>query len=76
MGKRNADSNGHESPNKRVKYDSTCTADDTPPADAGQDLVLTRDIVVGTVLTDLNQKRWRVGKPIGYYILMKTIYFF
>lgn len=63
MGKRNADSIGHESPNKRVKYDAA--AQQLPETPDTSDFVLSKELVVGTVLTDLNQKRWRVGKPIG-----------
>lgn len=59
MGKRNADYSIHNAnPHKKCKLDDSLN-------DSDVEFVLTKEIVVGTVLTDINQKRWRVGKPIG-----------
>lgn len=60
MGKRNADASLHNgNPHKKSKLDETLDIL------KNVEFVLTKEIVVGTVLTDLNQKQWRVGKPIG-----------
>lgn len=62
MGKRNADNNTHyESPHKKIKYEMV--VDESPSA--LHDFVLTKEMVDGTILTDLRNKDWRVGKPIG-----------
>lgn len=63
MGKRNADTNLHNAnPHKKCKLDETLNDSD---AAGSAEFVLTKELVVGTVLTDINQKQWRVGKPIG-----------
>lgn len=62
MGKRNADTDAqYESPHKRTKYE---IVDEESPSIV-HDFVLTKDMVDGTILTDLRNKDWRVGKPIG-----------
>lgn len=63
MGKRNADHDMQsESPHKRFKYEAVQLS----PGSLN-DFVLTKEIVDGTILTDLCQKDWRVGKPIGKF---------
>lgn len=37
---------------------------ETPPQ-----FCLTKDLVDGTVLVDLNLQKWRVGKPIGKFVI-------
>lgn len=65
MGKRNADTSLHNAnSHKKCKLDETLNDSD---AVGNVEFVLTKEIVVGTVLTDINLKRWRVGKPIGMY---------
>lgn len=36
--------------------------------------ILSRDLVHGTILTDLAQKRWRIGKPVGKVFHYNTSY--
>lgn len=63
MGKRNADANLHNgNPQKKSKFDESLNETSGSP---NVEFVLTKELVVGTVLTDINQKQWRVGKPIG-----------
>lgn len=63
MGKRNAEHSLDQShleatPLKQKKLDF-----DSPVCN--QEFALTRELVDGTILTDLTKKRWRVGRPIG-----------
>lgn len=64
MGKRNAehalDQSLHDpaTPLKKHKLDF-----DSPVCN--QEFELTRELVDGSILTDLTKKQWRVGKPIG-----------
>lgn len=62
MGKRNADTSLHNANSqKKCKLDETLNDSNA----SENEFVLTKEIVVGTVLTDINHKQWRVGKPIG-----------
>lgn len=68
MGKRNADQSPdhllHESPLKRAKYEAASVFESPI---CNQEFELTREMVDGTILTDLTQTKWRVGKPIGKF---------
>ena len=67
MRKRNAiDSNiQNESPNKKRKSVESDAQLDSSIATLPDDFVLNKELVEGTLLTDLSQNEWRVGKPIG-----------
>lgn len=59
-------------PAKRIKFEHQPIDTESPTNggdDSGccneQEFALSRDLVDGAILTDLMQKRWRVGKPIG-----------
>lgn len=67
MGKRNADkdtTHHSESPHKRSRYESIAAVVEQSPT-IEQEFVLTKELVDGTILTDICQKDWIVGKPIG-----------
>lgn len=51
------------SPERKVKdpNNSSFFEDGSPKPE----YILSRDLVNGTILTDIAQKRWRIGKPIG-----------
>lgn len=70
MGKRNVTADNdiqHDTPHKKAKYNEVAAAD---LSDATlQEFVLTKELVQGTILTDLCQKDWRVGKPIGKHLI-------
>lgn len=53
------------SPERKVKNNSSFFEDDGSPK---PEYILSRDLVHGTILTDIAQKRWRIGKPIGKVI--------
>lgn len=55
-----SDSVGSGSP-ERKHPNNTLLEDGSPKPE----YILTRDLVNGTILTDLAQKHWRIGKPIG-----------
>lgn len=54
------------SPERKVKNpnNSTFYEDDGSPK---PEYILSRDLVNGTILTDIAKKRWRIGKPIGEF---------
>lgn len=63
MGKRNAEhsldqSHLESTPLKQKKLDFESPV-------CNQEFALTRELVDGTILTDLTKNQWRVGKPIG-----------
>lgn len=52
------------SPERKVKNPNSAFFEDGSPK---PEYILSRDLVNGTILTDIAQKRWRIGKPIGNY---------
>lgn len=54
--------NQNSAPAKRIKLEAPLNAS---PSCCDQEFALRRELVDGAVLTDLAQKHWRVGKPIG-----------
>lgn len=58
-----SDSNECSSPERKLKNpnNSSFFEDGSPKPE----YILTRDLVNGTILTDIAKKRWRIGKPIG-----------
>lgn len=68
MGKRNAaDHRNHEQETPYKKQKLLQSPPSSPEEDDGEkpDFELTRDLVDNTILTDLMQKQWRIGKSIG-----------
>lgn len=73
MGKRNATDSLEQSaatpstPQKKQKLQDASlfnlSVTDTPP----QTYTLTKELVEGTVLVDLNLQKWRVGQPVGEF---------
>ncbi|KAL5288668.1 VRK1.2 family protein [Megaselia abdita] len=58
-----SDSQECSSPERKVKNpENSSFFDDGSPK---PEYILSRDLVNGTILTDIAQKRWRIGKPIG-----------
>lgn len=85
MGKRNApESLDHTAavampgtpatPPKRQKLDALVdvkpSMTETPP----QTYTLTKELVEDTVLLDLNLQKWRVGQPVGEYIVAISLH--
>lgn len=70
MGKRNADHRNHEQETPFKKQKILQSPPSSPDDDTDQpEFELTRDLVDNTILTDLMQKQWRMGKPIGVYYI-------
>lgn len=58
MAKRKVNDNTYNIDDKKLRMDLNASVCD-------KDFVLTKEIVENSVLIDISQKKWRVGKPIG-----------
>ncbi|XP_063708494.1 uncharacterized protein LOC134837103 isoform X2 [Culicoides brevitarsis] len=66
MGKRNAEHRNHHEQETPVKKQKIQSPPSSPEDDIDRpEFELTRELVDNTILTDLTQKQWRIGKPIG-----------
>lgn len=73
MGKRNAEQSLDQShlestplKQKKLNFDSPV---------CNQEFALTRELVDGTILTDLTKNQWRVGRPIGKFSTLYSLRF-